>query len=489
MKITSLITILVAAIVEGKEDKKYRIVQSSPAMMVKEGSKTLLGCKSSQPWFFCLWRPPVGEKECSLQEGGGVRKVCRQGREELEVAGGDSYCSLTVPKVTLADHGDFLCLLNQAETFLTARSTVRVEVATEAMISVRVGKEEKDKVEAVEGEVVELECEARRAHPPPTLTWVVPGGVPGDAVVEEVGKDEGHTSKVVSRLTYRASASDSSSMIQCISSQVDPASSALLFSKESNITLAISQAAPLLSPSLSLPGRVGLITAILLAIIIVFLTLLLVLVCFVKKNKRVSSSTPRPSPSRSNVLRVNSIWTTSNESGKAKNFQLPHTTDLDEDLHCKVEIHNSSASSSSSISTANTSYEASHSLGDIASGNFVSYSSMYHQEKIEINPSTPKCPKARIIGTSRPLSTPTSSNPPRERPRSLFSCPHECFSPHNSSPKCQEHDMDGHLYDHVHDSLQNHLHGHLAPSPSTPQNLSPILPPPAHLYSSYVSHL
>ena len=40
MKITSLITILVAAMVEGKEDKKYRIVQSSPAVMVKEGSKT-----------------------------------------------------------------------------------------------------------------------------------------------------------------------------------------------------------------------------------------------------------------------------------------------------------------------------------------------------------------------------------------------------------------------------------------------------------------
>ena len=478
---------MVALVVGGKKD--FNIVQSSPGMMVKEGSEARLGCMSSQSWFFCLWRPPLGEKECSLQEVGGVRKVCKQGREELHVGGRGSSCTLTIPEITMADHGHFLCMLNQAETFLTARSTVRVEVATEAKIRVRVGKKEKDKVEAVEGEVVELECEARRAHPPPTLTWVLPGGVPGDAVVEEVGKDEGHTSKVVSRLTYRASASDSSSMIQCISSQVDPASSALLFSKESNITLAISEAAPLLSPSLSLPGRVGLITAILLAIIIVFLTLLLVLVCFVKKNKRVSSSTPRPSPSRSNILRVNSIWTTSNESGKVKNFQLPHTTDLDEDLHCKVEIHNSSASSSSSISTANTSNEANHSLGDIASGNFVSYSSMYHQEKIEINPSTPKCPKARIIGTSRPLSTPTSSNPPRERPRSLFSCPHECFSPHNSSPKCQEHDMDGHLYDHVQGSLQNHIHDHLAPSPSTPQNLSPILPPPAHLYSSYVSHL
>ena len=423
----------------------------------------------------------MGEKECSLQEGGGTRKVCKQGREELEVGGRGSSCSLTIPTITLDDHGNFLCLLNQAETFLTARATVKVEVATEASIRVRVGESEVEKVEAVDGEMVELECEARRAHPAPTLTWVVPGGVLEDAVVEELGRDEAHTSKLVSRLTYRASASHSSSKIQCISTQVDPTSKALLFSSESNITLAISQAAPLLSPSLSLPGRVGLITAILLAIAVVLLTLLLVLVCFVKKQKRISSSTPRPSPTSSKVWRVNSIWTTE-ESRKVKNFQLPHTTDLEEELHCQVEIHNSSASSTStsSTSTANTSYEANQSLGEIASGNFVSYSSMYHQEKIEVTPSTPRGPIDQLadrVGTSGPPTTPISSNQhQRERPHSLFSCPHECFSPHNSSPKCPGHASDPNLPS-------------SPPSPSTPQLLSPILPPPAHLYSSYVSHV
>ena len=479
MKIGMMIMILVVAIlmVEGKEEEKYRIVQSSPAIMVKEGSETMLGCKSSQPWFFCLWRPPVGEKECSLQEGGGVRKVCRQGREELEVGGGDSSCSLNIPKVTLADHGDFLCLLNQAETFLTARAIVKVEVATEAGIKVRMGGSEVEKVEAVDGEMVELECEAKRAHPAPTLTWVVPDGVLEDAVVEELEKDEGHTSKLVSKLTYRASASHSSSKIQCISSQVDPASKALLFSSESNITLAISQSAPLLSSPLSLSGKVGLITAILLAIAIVLLTLLLVLVLVVKKKKkRVSSSTPLPSPTSSKVWRVNSIWT-SEESRNVKNFHLPHTTDLDEDLHCRVEVHNSSASSTStsSTSTANTSYEA----NQIASGNFVSYSSMYHQEKIEVTPRGPVDLVADRVGTSAtPLATPTSSNQRRERPHSLFSCPHECFSPHSSSPKCPGHESDPNLPTKS-----------SPPSPSTPQLLSPILPPPAHLYSSYVSHL
>ena len=474
-----LLALMSLVVVDAEEE--FKIVQNSPAIMVKEGSGARLGCRSSQPWFFCLWRPPVGEKECSLQEGGGTRKVCKQGREELEVGGRGSSCSLTIPTITLADHGDFLCMLNQAETFLTARATVKVEVATEARIRVRVGESEVEKVEAVDGEMVELECEARRAHPAPTLTWVVPGGVLEDAVVEELGRDEAHTSKLVSRLTYRASASHSSSKIQCISSQVDPASKALLFSSESNITLAISQAAPLLSPSLSLPGRVGLITAILLAIVIVLLTLLLVLVCFVKKKKRVSTSTPCPSPTSSKVWRVNSIWTTE-ESRKVKNFQLPHTTDLDEELHCRVEIHNSSTSSTStsSTSTANTSYEANQSLGEIASGNFVSYSSMYHQEKIEVTPSTPHGPIEQLgadrAGTSGPLGTPTSSNQHRERPHSLFSCPHECFSPHNSSPRCPGHDSDPHLPS-------------SSPSPSTPQLLSPILPPPAHLYSSYVSHL
>ena len=536
MKITSLITILVAAMVEGKEGK-YRIVQSSPAMMVKEGSKTLLGCKSSQPWFFCLWRPPVGEKECSLQEGGGVRKVCRQGREELEVAGGDSYCSLTVPKVTLADHGDFLCLLNQAETFLTARSTVRVEVATEAKIRVRVGKKEKDKVEAVEGEVVELECEARRAHPPPTLTWVGPGGAIEDAVVEEVGKDEGHTSKVVSRLTYRASASDSSSMIQCISSQVDPASSALLFSKESNITLAISQAAPLLSPSLSLPGRVGLITAILLAIALVLLTLFLVLVFIVKKKKkRVSSSTPLPSPPSSKAWKVNPIWMTREsrttvdkmaENKLTTQLSHPHTPDAEEeDLHCTVEVHNSSASSSStstscngsSSSSSSTSYEANRSLGDIVAGNFVSFSptSMYHQEKVDTTPYKPQGigsfdPSMDVHAVTRPstaslnvlnarpksspLPTPIISplliphpssstmrqhstedmllTPHSDGARSLFHCPHGCFSPHHSSPSC----------DHRRSSSPTTLP---SPLPIFNATSSPSHPPPApRLYSSY----
>ena len=96
-----------------------------------------------------------------------------------------------------------------------------------------------------------------------------------------------------------------------------------------------------------------------------------------------------------------------------KNFQLPHTTDLNEELHCQVEIHNSSASSTStsSTSTANTSYEANQSLGEIASGNFVSYSSMYHQEKIEVTPSTPRGPIDQLadrVGTSGPPTTPIS---------------------------------------------------------------------------------
>ena len=73
---------------------------------------------------------------------------------------------------------------------MTARATIKVEVATEAGIKVRMGGSEVEKVEAVDGEMVELECEAKRAHPAPTLTWVVPDGVLEDAVVEELEKDE-----------------------------------------------------------------------------------------------------------------------------------------------------------------------------------------------------------------------------------------------------------------------------------------------------------
>lgn len=273
----------------------FRVVSSTVSVMVKEGSPASLFCRTSHDWFFCLWKPPVGKKECSIQErSSGVRKVCLQsGREEVAIQGSDSSCSLHIPRVTLGDHGNFLCLLNQAETFRTARSSVDLEVATEAGLSLRRrGSGESGVLEAVDGELVEVECRAVRAHPAPTLQWVVPGGVEEGAVVEEVEEAEGHTVTLVSRLTYRASSSHSSASIQCLSTQVDPAGGDILYSHSNNITLAIAQAAPLISTSSH--TLYGIIAGILIAVALVFVILLLLLVFAVKqkKKKKVASYSP-----------------------------------------------------------------------------------------------------------------------------------------------------------------------------------------------------
>ena len=127
----------------------------------------------SHHWFFCLWKPPVGRKECSVQETSSSTRETRacghSGREELDIRGQGSVCSLHIPRVTLQDQGEFVCVLNQANTFRTARGSVRLVVATEARVSLgrrgEGGKGEGGVLEVTEGELVELECrEIGRAH-------------------------------------------------------------------------------------------------------------------------------------------------------------------------------------------------------------------------------------------------------------------------------------------------------------------------------------
>ena len=67
---TALVVWLLVASSEGS-------VRISPELlMVREGENVSLSCSSHQDWFFCLWRHPGGEKECSVQEGGERRTVC-----------------------------------------------------------------------------------------------------------------------------------------------------------------------------------------------------------------------------------------------------------------------------------------------------------------------------------------------------------------------------------------------------------------------------
>ena len=83
-------------------------VRISPEfLMVREGQNVSLSCSSQQDWFFCLWRHPGGEKECSVQEGGERRRVCG-GEERMEVRGTRRHCDLDVRRVRREDGGRYM---------------------------------------------------------------------------------------------------------------------------------------------------------------------------------------------------------------------------------------------------------------------------------------------------------------------------------------------------------------------------------------------
>ena len=151
------------------------LMEVEEVVVVREGDSTLLSCLSPTPWFFCAWSWG-SERACLLQEGGGgpVRQVC--GGSIGEVEGSGHRCGLRLDRVKVEQGGNYLCMLSQGEELETVRRVVRLEVATPAILSVSAkGRQvEGGVVEALEGEVVQLSCESKRANPNPTLSWSAP---------------------------------------------------------------------------------------------------------------------------------------------------------------------------------------------------------------------------------------------------------------------------------------------------------------------------
>ena len=153
-----------------------RIVETSGEhVLVKEGGVANISCTTDQEWFFCLWQHPSGVKECSIQENGGYRSVCA-GMDHMEMSGSEQFCSLRIQNASVKDHGSFMCLLNQEDIFHTDRKFIQLQVATPAEVMLRKKQsKEKNVLELVEGEMVGLECEGKRAFPAPHFQWNLPG--------------------------------------------------------------------------------------------------------------------------------------------------------------------------------------------------------------------------------------------------------------------------------------------------------------------------
>merc|ERR1719410_2431850 len=127
------------------------ITSVSEDLMVRRGESVNMTCQTDQEWFFCLWRHPLGIKECSIQEEGGYRSVCT-GQDHVSISSpGPRSCSVRLDKVQTSDKGRYMCLLNQADVFHTDRRYVNLDVATPATLKLgRVTDDDQEAEEAVQ---------------------------------------------------------------------------------------------------------------------------------------------------------------------------------------------------------------------------------------------------------------------------------------------------------------------------------------------------
>ena len=326
--------------------------------LVEEGGVANLSCTTDQEWFFCLWRHPSGVKECIVSENGTYTSSCA-GMEHLEIQGSGKTCSLLVYNVSSHDHGGYMCLFNQAEIFHTARTEIQVGVMTRGRTGLvrTLG----DRLEMVEGEMVQLECEGRGAYPAVEFEWEYPGiHTVRDNMTTEYGS---HTIHSWSSINYTASLSDNGCTIQCVA--IQEYNGVILYRQYHNITLYITQPLSLRSDQVESIGTwAGACLAIILAIII----LAIMVIKMIKNNKHTAVGDQKKDDRLA-------IWTTKtlkrDSSVLASNLSISsYPSNIykpESNPECKAEVHNSSSSCSSSRTpvSSDTSFETNRSLSEI----------------------------------------------------------------------------------------------------------------------------
>ena len=139
-----------------------------PGKIIPEGSNLTISCSSSEPWFFCLFHSPMGDKQCGIQESE-VSSVCSSDTL-LSLSGESSTCSLDIARVTRDMHGGWMCLLNEIEQFDSVKTIVRVEVGVPAKVG-WITHTQEGLLHLVEGEEKEIVCGAVDGYPHADFAW------------------------------------------------------------------------------------------------------------------------------------------------------------------------------------------------------------------------------------------------------------------------------------------------------------------------------
>ena len=342
-------------------------VRISPELlMVREGENVSLSCSSHQDWFFCLWRHPGGEKECSVQEGGERRRVCG-GEERMEVRGSRRQCDLEVRGVRREDGGRYMCMMTQSHSYNTHQLWTHLEVAVPDSLNIQLVNKKNmtnNTVEVVEGETVEAVCGGGGGYPAAQYSWLV-----GDLVINS------------NRINFTGQSRDQTgTVLSCVGSQYNSYTGQLLYNSSTSITVLVLPA-PLYLGLLSHSSS-SLVTVSFVAAVLVSLTIILLAIFLVRRRKSPpgslsveSGSCSPPSP----------IWTTKCQNKRRELSSETAATYQQKYLHplspsfmvtstpVRTE-HNFVINISRGLEQSFSS-EQNQSIGEIAEGNFVSFSS------------------------------------------------------------------------------------------------------------------
>lgn len=132
------------------------VVNKTPrdGTIVKEGRGVRLSCRTNTRWFFCLWKTPVGDKQCAIQENT-PRNVCKVD-PRLALEGGMTNCDITINDVRREDHGQWMCLVADPENFEQVRSNIDLEVGVRAEVRFDPNFGSKNELTVTEGEKVKV---------------------------------------------------------------------------------------------------------------------------------------------------------------------------------------------------------------------------------------------------------------------------------------------------------------------------------------------
>ena len=288
------------------------ISQSSPSsrVVVKEGSPTTLSCTADSPWFLCLWTSPGREKQCAIREGNTTRSVC-QGEAGLSLEGGRSSCSLTIDRVTREDWGQWMCLLQDPNDFLTDRRLLEVQVARRGQLHL----EGEGVVHLTEGQTLSVTCTVKGAFPRPSFSWLHSEGA--NLTVQEedshLWQEQEHTFLSRSTVTFTALRNETNSSLSCLALQEEGGQE--LFRLSGRVVLEV---APLAVPlAYSLGSGVGVVLGVILTLVFLLLVCVAGTAVMCRRQRQQQGSSRSSSSSGYQHDSLSPVWTTSSWNSRS----------------------------------------------------------------------------------------------------------------------------------------------------------------------------